>query len=257
MSWQASSHVLKLAERTSMEELSHAHVVVLYALAARHNDRDYHCAFGQLERMARDTHLHVVTLSRLLGQLEDRGIITVWEGQLPQFKDAPEDGRRTRGTMWCFVDLDPEDGPNIAGAVPRVRTSGRPKAKSISAPLNQLEGSISRNGQTELAQNGRSISAPLQTELALLTRAPDLPVKPDVQTERKPDVQTETTRVESTNGRSAIAIEERPRPLGRPTARDSPAECWKCLVDRENDAVQGHRGPCDFNPPTTTKGASP
>ncbi len=206
MSWQASAHVLKLAEHTSMRELSPSHIVVLYALAARHNDRDYHCAFGQLERMARDTHLHVVTLSRLLGQLEDRGIITVWEGQLPALKDSPDDGRRTRGTMWCFVGLDLDDGPNIVGAVPRVRTSGRPRAKSISATLNHFGRSISRNEVDELAGNGRSISAAHQTELAGLISS----LKPDSQPDVKPDSQPDDdeARARASNGGGEVVSGE-------------------------------------------------
>jgi len=150
--------VLDIADQTDEDDLSPTELLVLLALAARHNDRDYHCAYGQLERMAKDTHLHVVTLSRVLSQLEDKHFITVWEGQLPRRKGDPDDGRRTRGTMWCFVGLDADDGPNIEGCVPRVKRGGRP-------PKTELADGKLISGD-ELARNGRSVSRNGADELA-------------------------------------------------------------------------------------------
>lgn len=159
MSWKASAHVLELA--TKYPHLTLTQMAVLYALAARHN-HEYHCSFGTLKRVATDAHVHPVTVSSTITELEDMGLLCVFEGQLPRKKSDPDDHRLTRGTMWCFVGLDPEEGPDIEGATPRVRTSGRPPAESISSRLNDFP----RSADDELAGSDGSISPGLGDELA-------------------------------------------------------------------------------------------
>jgi hypothetical protein len=188
VSWKASAFVLDLADRTTPAELSAMHIAVLHALAARHNDRDYHCSFGQLRRMAQDTHMHVTTLSLLLSELEDKGVISVWEGQLPARRDDPSDARRTRGTMWCFIGLDDDAGPNIAGAEPRVKRGGRPKTElahgklSLPDELAVGEKSVSPNGKTEFAGK--------QLEQADEFAGPISPINRSVKPDTKPINQT-------------------------------------------------------------------
>lgn len=165
MSWKASAHVLHLAERTTAEELSPTDLLVLMALAARHH-QDYRCAFAQLARLSADTHLGLTALSECINRLEARGIVTIWIGPLPAMRDAPSDGRRRRGLMFCFVGLDPEDRPNVADAEPRKRLGGRPK----SVPPNEtyLKEWVSAEEEISSASRVNSVSPP---ELALLKPA--------------------------------------------------------------------------------------
>ena len=195
MSWKASAYVLELAGRHKW--LTPTQLSVLYALGARHH-QDYHCALGSLRRVAADTHLHEVTVSSIIGELEDKQILSVWEGQLPRRKSDPADRRRTRGSMWCFVGLDPDDGPDVEGAARRIRTSGRPPgagdSESISPGLIQLEGdelagdggSISQNHATELAGGSESISRNGVDELAGLNSPFKAGFKPVVEPVFKP-----------------------------------------------------------------------
>lgn len=191
MSWKASAYVLDLAHRYRW--LTPTHLSVLYALGARHH-QDYHCAFGSLRLVAGDTHLHEVTVSTTISDLEEKGILRVFEGQLPSRRSDPDDRRRTRGSMWCFVGLDPDDGPDVVGAVPRVRTSGRPPSPngqdSISPGLIELEpddlagneGSISPGLPDELAGDSRSISRKGGDDLAGLNS----PLKPAINPAKEP-----------------------------------------------------------------------
>ena len=160
MSWKATAHVFDVAAH--YPGLTVTQMAILYAIAGRHN-HEYHCSFGSLRRVAADAHVHLVTASSTISELEDLGILRVYEGQLPRKKSDPDDRRLTRGSMWCFAGLDPEEGPDIEGAAPRIRTSGRPPENgSISPRLNHFE-----DVQTdELAESGKSISRGLTDDLA-------------------------------------------------------------------------------------------
>lgn len=122
MSWKASAYVLDLAK--AYPWLTVTHLAVLYALGARHHQDD-HCAWGQLPRIMEDTHASESTVSHALAELEEKGVLSVWEGQYPRRKNDPSDRRRTRGLFFCFVGLDPDDGPAYEGLVRHVRRGGR------------------------------------------------------------------------------------------------------------------------------------
>ncbi len=150
MSWKGSQYVLDLARVNPW--LTITQLAVLYALGARHHQDD-HCAWGLMQRIMEDTHASESTVSHVLAELEERGLITVWEGQFPQRKGDPDDRRRTRGLFYCFVGLDPEDGPAYKGTVRHVRRGGAgTHSNSVANGATYFSDSVA-NGATEGAAN--------------------------------------------------------------------------------------------------------
>jgi hypothetical protein len=188
VSWKATAHVLNLAETTERDALSPTHLLVLFALAGRHSP-DYGCAWGQLERVARDSHLGQTALTDALNYLEEKRYITVWVGDLPRVKNASQDGRRRRGLLYCFRGLDAEDGPNMEGVEPRKRLGGRPKSVSPnetdSAPdqFRLAEKSVPAGGEIGFAEGGdqfrrKANSVPAGGPLKRIEPAGEPDVKP-------------------------------------------------------------------------------
>jgi hypothetical protein len=179
VSWEASAHVLKLADSTSTAQISPMELLVLYVLAARHH-RDARCAYGQYRRMAQDTHLAVSTLVEAINHLEDLGFVRVYFGPIPLFKDAPRnadgtpDKRSQRGNLYCFIGLDPDDGPNIEGVEPRRRVGGRPNVSSDTT--NSLSEVSSDLDAGQLAGEPKVSSAESAGQLAGLRSKPTQPV---------------------------------------------------------------------------------
>src|SRR4051794_52113 len=189
MSWEAANHVLKLADTTSPAEITPTQLLVLYTLAARHH-RDARCAYGQMRRMVSDCHLNVDTILDSINKLEAAGYIRVYYGDIP-LKAA--DGRSKRGNLYCFTDLDPEDGPQVSGNVePRRRLGGAASVRRGPSQFSLDESGVGRpmspaNGVDESGQQAISVRPDTQTESGgLSSNLHNRPVNRTPEPEKKP-----------------------------------------------------------------------
>ena len=214
MSWKASAYVLDLAKAHPW--LTITQLAVLYALGARHHQDD-HCAWGLLARIMEDTHASESTVSHVLGELEDRGIITAWEGQFPQRKGDSDDRRRTRGLFFCFVGLDPDDGPAYKGVTRHVRHGGA-SSHQVADDAPEAYESVANGATYSVANAATHFDGSDESELQHSVRGLQLISENELQT-----VDPRSGRSGRLNPGPPTGGPAGPEPAGRPRAPDAAA----------------------------------